>query len=144
MSTLIGRYASLNADLDLLPAVIAIAGKTEGRRIVKTAKVIGGGGVMSAARLAPGVPASAQTPPPPTGPRDDLDTQVSAVGEAQCGKPVSRRTGNWMCFVPATRQAQGLRAALAGRPAADLQRRDGHCTAKGCWDVYSSIDSDFY
>lgn len=109
---------------------------------MRTAKIIAAGLLTSAALAAPAA-AHAQTGGP-SGPRDYADgVQVATVGAARCDEPVSRRTGNWLCLSSPAGQATGLRAATAGRGPA-VRALSGHCTAQGCWDVYSAVDSDFY
>ena len=109
---------------------------------MRTEKIIGGAAAVFVILLPPVSTASAEPTPQPAGHRDYTGIAVSAVGEEQCAEPVDRRAGSWMCLAPAAEQERSRAAAAAAHPIAE--RRDGHCSAKGCWDVYSAVDSDFH
>ncbi|WP_146877556.1 hypothetical protein [Actinomadura madurae] len=92
-------------------------------------------------------PASAQTSPSEapgdtTGHRVYRDYLASPTQRTarpdQCDKPVNQRTGNWFCAPPRDQQ---IRQNRVHNPR--LSVRDGHCEALGCWNVYSSVESNF-
>ncbi len=88
------------------------------------------------ARLAAHQDGVAQAVPP-----EHADMQVTTSGQGQCAKPVAQRTGPWMCpSSPAVQAGTYDKFRATGAPAAE---GGGTCTTQGCWNVYSTTDSDF-
>ncbi|MFI6518410.1 hypothetical protein ACIBF1_22840 [Spirillospora sp. NPDC050679] len=104
---------------------------------------------IAASLLSAAAPASAQ----PTPPAAALDATSShrtyrnylapsvrqrAAGEDQCAKPVSQRTGNWFCAPPRDQQVRQNRERNP-----QLSAQSGHCETIGCWNVFSTTESNF-
>lgn len=71
---------------------------------------------------------------------DYYSIQVTTSGQAQCAKPVARRSGPWMCpSSPAVQARTYDEFRVADTPAEE----GGTCNAQGCWNVYSTTESDF-
>lgn len=78
-------------------------------------------------------------------PRPVAGAQIAASGQSQCAKPLAQRTGRWMCLADQAAQARAYStyAHRAARPGM-APAQTGYCTARGCWDRYSAVASDFF
>lgn len=61
--------------------------------------------------------------------RDYLNASVDTTGSDQCAKPVSQRTGAWIC--------------PGSAPAATVSPNEGWCDIDGCYTLYNKYDIDF-
>jgi hypothetical protein len=107
---------------------------------VFTAGLIASAGMVAATVFTSGAASAAQ----PHNHGYSAYVQIAVSGQSQCAKPVAQRTGRWMCLAGQQAQVRSYRAYRAARPAMAPADTGGTCTAQGCWDVYSTTDSDFF